>query len=145
MSPCCYTYNMNCKNCARPVKRTVKGVCPRCYQQRWAAANAARQKALEKGWRAANQLRNRGYEAKRRNLEFTLVSLPQIPEVCPVFGLPFGGNIGGPSLDRVDNSKGYVPGNVQWISTRANRLKSNATAAELVAIVNYMLKHELLS
>jgi hypothetical protein len=46
-----------------------------------------------------------------------------------------------PSLDRVDNSKGYIPGNVQIISWRANNLKGNANADELRAIANYMELH----
>jgi len=43
-----------------------------------------------------------------------------------------------PSLDRIDNSKGYVPGNIAVISMRANMIKNNATLAELKAIVAYM-------
>lgn len=43
-----------------------------------------------------------------------------------------------PSLDRWDNSLGYVPGNVFVISFRANTLKSNATPAEIVALARYM-------
>jgi hypothetical protein len=40
-----------------------------------------------------------------------------------------------PSLDRIDTSKGYVKGNVWVISWRANKLKSDATLAELESIV----------
>ena len=43
-----------------------------------------------------------------------------------------------PSLDRIDNSKGYVPGNIAVISMRANMIKNNATLAELKAIVAYI-------
>jgi hypothetical protein len=41
------------------------------------------------------------------------------------------------SLDRWDNSKGYVAGNVFVISMRANLLKNNATARELAAVARY--------
>ena len=34
--------------------------------------------------------------------------------------------------------KGYVKGNVHWISRRANRIKSDATVEELEKIISYM-------
>lgn len=36
-----------------------------------------------------------------------------------------------PTLDRIDTTKGYVPGNVEVISWRANRVKSNLTLPEM--------------
>lgn len=71
----------------------------------------------------------------------------QIPENCPVLGvrLVVGGGQGfrdgSPTLDRVDNVKGYVKGNVRVISWRANRIKSDATLAELKALVTYLETH----
>lgn len=44
-----------------------------------------------------------------------------------------------PSLDRIIPAKGYVPGNVIWISTMANTIKQSATANEILA-VGYWLK-----
>ena len=41
------------------------------------------------------------------------------------------------SLDRADNSRGYVKGNVVVISWRANDLKSNGSADELEAVAAY--------
>jgi hypothetical protein len=67
--------------------------------------------------------------------------IPNIPEFCPVFPwirLEF--RVGAerqdnsPSLDRIDNTKGYVKGNVRIVSWRANRLKGNATDEELAAL-----------
>jgi hypothetical protein len=43
-----------------------------------------------------------------------------------------------PSFDRVNPDLGYITGNVQIISWRANRIKSNATADELLKIGNYL-------
>jgi hypothetical protein len=42
------------------------------------------------------------------------------------------------SLDRIDSDKGYVKGNVQVISYRANMLKSNASIEELEKVLNWM-------
>ena len=42
-------------------------------------------------------------------------------------------------VDRIVPDKGYVKGNVGWISARANRLKSNATAKEHMQIAQWML------
>lgn len=68
-----------------------------------------------------------------------------IPTHCPILGIELV--IGGkgrlrensPSIDRIDNNKGYTKNNVQVISYRANRLKSNATAQELLTIGNYLV------
>jgi hypothetical protein len=45
------------------------------------------------------------------------------------------------TLDRVDSTKGYTRDNVAFVSHRANRLKNNATAEELQAIIAYMDKY----
>ena len=66
----------------------------------------------------------------------------RVPLRCPIFGVKFrvGHPDWCPSLDRIDSHKGYVKGNVQIISFRANRLKSNATAAELRAVADWLEK-----
>lgn len=43
------------------------------------------------------------------------------------------------TLDRWDNSKGYVPGNVFVISWRANKLKADATLDEVLHLARYMM------
>lgn len=66
-----------------------------------------------------------------------------IPEYCPVLGLkiiPRASLKSGQSasVDRVDTRKDYTKDNVQIISLRANRLKNNATLAEVEKIYLYM-------
>lgn len=83
--------------------------------------------------------------AKRRNLEFTIE--PEdiiIPKLCPILGLKLqiDGDTNGrmditPSIDRIDNNKGYVKGNIQIISWRANMIKTNATLEELEKFANF--------
>ena len=78
--------------------------------------------------------------AKLKGFEFslTLDDIPQIPDTCPVLGIPIIPNDGisaptdnSPSIDRIDSKKGYVKGNIRIISNRANRIKSDATVDEL--------------
>lgn len=63
-----------------------------------------------------------------------------IPDICPVLGIPITLRAGpnSPSLDRIDNSKGYVKGNVQVISNRANTIKGDATFQELEMVLLWM-------
>lgn len=87
--------------------------------------------------RARKRGRERGLEStiRRQDLHW--------PEICPVLGIPliYGGNTvepGTATLDRWDNSIGYVPGNVFVISFRANTLKNSATVAEVEKVLLYM-------
>ena len=92
--------------------------------------------------------------AAQKGLECTItVADIIIPTHCPVLGIPLVAKVGqgrknrheigdSPTIDRVDNSKGYVPGNICVISGRANHLKSNATIQEVEAILRYMKEHK---
>lgn len=75
----------------------------------------------------------------------TVHEIPSIPARCPVLGvaIAIGGERGNsPSLDRVDPARGYVAGNVRVVSWRANRLRSDATAAELFMVADYAARLE---
>lgn len=73
--------------------------------------------------------------ARRNGREFTLkLEDIQIPLLCPVFET----RMESPSIDRIDNSKGYTKDNIRVISNRANTLKRDGTLEEMVAIVRYM-------
>jgi hypothetical protein len=81
--------------------------------------------------------------AKSRGLEFSLTLNDIIfPILCPVLGIPLTPGKqyapGCPSLDRFDNSKGYIPANVTVISHRANTIKTNASLGELRQVVAWM-------
>jgi hypothetical protein len=45
---------------------------------------------------------------------------------------------GSPTLDRIDNAKGYVKGNVCVISKKANTMKNNATPEEVWKLSEYV-------
>lgn len=84
--------------------------------------------------------------AKDKNLEFNIdIDDIKIPEFCPILNIklcPFTGASGGtdvsPSLDRINPNKGYIKGNIQVISFRANNLKSNGKLSEFEALVKWM-------
>lgn len=84
--------------------------------------------------------------AKKRGLECTItVDDFEIPEFCPVLGIKLISGMytgkrtdASPSIDRIDNTKGYIPGNINVISWRANDLKSNGTLTEFQKIVDYL-------
>lgn len=78
--------------------------------------------------------------AKARGIEFSIEMEDLVmPDICPVLGIEirFRTEVGkptadpfAPSLDRIDNTKGYIKGNVRIISYRANVLKNNMTKEE---------------
>lgn len=88
--------------------------------------------------------------AKNKGLEYDLtLDDIKVPEACPVLGIPLrlsqgkqGPGHNSPSLDRVDNTLGYIKGNVIVISARANMLKKDATIEELRAVLAYVEANE---
>lgn len=68
-----------------------------------------------------------------------------IPEYCPVLGIALvpssrRSRDESPSLDKIDPDQGYVPGNVQVISNKANTMKSSATRKELKAFADWIYR-----
>lgn len=126
----------------------------------WKVANPERCRATNNKSQKSRRLRDpAGYlfsltkgRAKEYGLAFDLtVEDLVIPNVCPILNIPIyfaesgtyeGKNPNSPSVDRIDPSLGYIKGNIQIISWRANHLKNNATLEELQAIVNYLVKNE---
>ena len=82
--------------------------------------------------------------AKDKQLDFDIeVSDIIIPQFCPLLHIPIIHKTGtgkrrpdSPSLDRIDNSLGYVKGNILVVSWRANFLKSDSEFQELQRLVN---------
>lgn len=64
-----------------------------------------------------------------------------LPRLCPYFLLPinYGAKHQGDysaTVDRIDSTKGYVPGNIQVISFLANRMKNSASLDQLITFAN---------
>lgn len=125
------------------------------YKPKWYRANIA------KAWEYAERYKNK-YPARylviqardraiKKGIVFEITEDDiVIPEKCPILGIPLffrkraavrrGPAPNSPSLDRIDPAKGYVKGNVQVISWRANSLKKDGTVEELRLIADYVAK-----
>lgn len=90
--------------------------------------------------------RNSLQRAKRYGMEHTLeLSDIAIPETCPVLGIPLHREdkstwMNAPSIDRIENDKGYTKENIIIVSRRANILKRDATIDELILMAEFYSK-----
>lgn len=84
--------------------------------------------------------------AKKKGYEHTItIDDIFIPEFCKYLNVPLTNiqnsfkvptNI---SIDRIDSTKGYIPGNIQVISYLANRMKQEATQEQLIQFAKGIL------
>lgn len=84
--------------------------------------------------------------AERRNYEFS-VSIEYLWNLyisqgkrCSITG-DLISNIREASLDRIDSNLGYIEGNVQWVTYRANISKHTMTMNELYEFCKKVLNH----
>ena len=109
--------------------------CASCHVQR--TRDYREQHTVSRLWSSCKS------RARRLGIEFTITQDDiVIPTICPILGIPLDPSYtkrseGTPSIDRVDNTKGYTKDNVVVTSWRANRLKNNGSIAELAAIVSF--------
>lgn len=82
--------------------------------------------------------------AKGRGLVFELTEEAMFSTFtgkCALSGvdisLDYGGNA---SLDRIDSSLGYIPGNVQWVDGKVNLAKRNMSDAEFIEMCKMVVK-----
>lgn len=94
-------------------------------------------------------LRTKRGECKTKGIPFNLTAtyLEKLwTGICPIFKCPIYYNhkgrgsyhINQAHLDRIEPDKGYIEGNVCWISGRANRIKYDASIEELESILQYL-------
>jgi len=138
-------HNMRKWRVANPVKRKAQN-------DRYAASHMdlIRTKGLrsKRKWKAKNPelalLASAKSNAKIMGREFTItVDDIVIPTHCPILGVRltpvgFSPRTFNASVDRLDNTKGYVPGNVSIISWQANVWKGARTADQVRALLKYM-------
>lgn len=80
--------------------------------------------------------------ARRKGIPCTIThEHVRVPDRCPALGIPLefgsGNRDNSPSIDRLDSSRGYTPDNIIVVSSRANRLKNNATVEELRLVAQF--------
>lgn len=126
-----------CTRCGTFYKITnAMSICPSC--------NCDRVKNTPPESRMLNRASTR---ARKGGFECTITTDDiVIPETCPILGTPLihhsgspGGKPNSPSLDRIDNELGYVPGNVRVISHLANMMKSCANEEQLVRFAEWVI------
>lgn len=85
--------------------------------------------------------------AKRKNLEFNIDMLDiKLPTHCSYLGIKLTNKQGqgvvwsNYSIDRIDSTKGYIKGNIEIISRKANSMKNMATQEELIIFAKNILK-----
>lgn len=132
-------FDRECTKCGIMFPKTSKTVtiCNKCNSDR------VKGESVE-----VKMLRRAKGRAKERNLEFNLdVDDVVIPDKCPILGIDLkmhkgrsGGSPNSPALDRVDNNKGYIKGNVMVMSHLANMMKSSATTEELIRFAEWVIK-----
>lgn len=93
-------------------------------------------------------LKNAKERANRKGIDFELEESDiEIPYLCPLLGIKLrevkdlqGQADNSPSLDRIDNSLGYVKGNVWVVSALANRIMTNATPEQIMMVAEGLAK-----
>ena len=144
-----------------PSERKNNGICKKCWILMPSQSNIGQKLYREanpdkvKQWSENSYIKNRItwllYDAKKRaeikGLEFSLTREDiMIPDICPILNIPIiidagkGRTGNGPSIDRLDNKKGYTKNNILIVSDRANTLKSDSTQKERESIYAYYKK-----
>lgn len=130
------------------VPKGKDGVCPNCgtffvsngNKQRYCSTKCQGEhyRKMPWGWRKTKWSKLKS-SAERRGIEFSITEEDiEMPVRCPYIGMDLDYTNdevanNSPSVDRVNNAIGYVRGNLQTISSLANRMKGHATHEELIA------------
>jgi hypothetical protein len=118
-------------------------LCNNLHAKKYKENHPDRVKDTSKRFRETNveyfMLRSAKLRAKQHNLPFNLdIEDIEIPEFCPYLKIKLdktkgnGRKDSAPSLDKIIPELGYVKGNIEVISDKANRMKSNANPRELI-------------
>lgn len=127
-----------------PDRRASDGKQARCRKciNSWMKEHYRRNPAEHMLRRAKSRAQTKGFDCT-----IMLDDILPLPTHCPVFGMKLtcGNGQQDPnalSLDRIDNTLGYVPGNVVVMSYLANRLKNDGTAKQHERIAEWMQEQD---
>lgn len=129
--------------------RTEFGAGLRTKEERLSLLQEREKKYGRKVWELDNlgRARSQCFLRKKQNnqrWEWNITSGDiQWPTHCPILGIELDyfaekRQENSPSFDRKDSTKGYIKGNVQIISWRANRIKNDGTEEEHRRIADFM-------
>jgi len=136
-----------CSKCSEPKPTNQFYKCGGGYRRTWCKSC---NKTLRRTSYAEQDVRygmlwRAQYRTKIHNLPAMNITIAdfEVPTHCPILGIPLfvgkkGGGDNSPSLDQIVPGDGYVKGNVQVMSTKANAMKSNATPEELLSFANWV-------
>jgi len=149
-----------CLNCGKsnyPVVPTSlrRGATTSCGCHRNYSCNTGENNAGFKGHKEIRSNFWRGYQrgAQDRGIEFSL-TMPYVWDLfekqgrkCALSGVPlvFGvannNSLTTASIDRIDSSKGYVVGNVQWVHKKINIMKHTSSTKDFIEWCNKVVSH----
>lgn len=148
--------NKQCSKCKVNPRRNGNSWCYSCKYEYEKSYRASHPKPRSAPWKKnmdswfKQKLFTLKYNAKRSNREFTITEddlRNAYTDYCPIFGIKlryiedgkskFKTNV---SVDRIDSTKGYIPGNIWIISLKANICKSDLTIKELRNLYEQTLK-----
>lgn len=156
------------KNCRKPDGLNINcKICEREMRKSWPSNDRKNQKKkdkynLEQNYRELVKARRKKYHrehtdavlwshakirAKKSGLPFDLeISDVKIPKICPILEIPI--YVGdeyrkwnSPSIDKIDNQKGYTKDNIRVISYMANHMKAHASKEELLLFAKNIVKY----
>lgn len=120
----------------------------------WVKANPEKGAEYQRRYRAKDSkmslYRTARQRAKTKGIPFSIEFTDLVfPEVCPILGIKLtsyagsknkqaGGRNDSFSIDRIIPELGYVEGNIQIISHRANAMKSDASKEDLIKFSNWV-------
>lgn len=125
--------NPNAGFCCQKCAQKKRGLNDRIQNGQIGELNKTRYSKLKK---SANR---RGYEFSV-SLEYLWNLFQSQNQICAITG-DYIQSIDDASLDRIDSSKGYVEGNVQWVTKQANLSKHIMSMNELYEFCKKVLKH----